>query len=53
MRFTKMILRLIAVILIAIAIIAHNTWVAIAAVVITSLNLGILVGEKMGKKETV
>lgn len=52
MRIVKMIMHLIAVVLIAIAIITHNTWASIFAVVITSLNLGILIGEKMGRRET-
>ena len=52
MQLLKIIFRLVAVIFIALAIITHNTWIAIAAVVITSINLGVLIGEKVNGKKS-
>ncbi len=49
MRILKMMFRLAFVVSIAVAIITHNSVVAIVSLGLASFNLGILVGERSGK----
>ena len=46
MKILKIILRLVFIISIVVAIITHNTVIAIGSLAIASLNLGILIGER-------